>query len=167
MKSELYEELLERKRRRRERLVARVEASSCELSQVFGSCGKEPMGLAPGGLMRQEIYDDPHGIDAWDQDNALRCFIHLVNSQVYAEITGSAPPHKPPTAKNYNAAGLPWFEYYSDSSNVGGSEVLSGLTSLGAKTIQKTGTTLSDNESVEPKIVKSIPATNLVRQGEF
>lgn len=167
MKSELYKELLERKRRRRERFANRVFDSGSEPPLMFGSCDNEPMGLAPGGLMRQEICDDPHGIAAWDQDNGVRCFIHLVNSQVYAEITGSAPPHKPPTAKNYNAAGLPWFEYYSDSSNVGGSEVLGGLTSLGAKHIQQEGQSLSDNTSIQPKVVKSISTKHVVRQGEF
>ena len=30
------------------------------------------MGLAPGGRMRQEIYDDPYGLDAWDQRASIR-----------------------------------------------------------------------------------------------
>ena len=28
------------------------------------------LGLAPGGRMKQEIYDDPYGLDAWDQRHA-------------------------------------------------------------------------------------------------
>ena len=39
------------------------------------------MGLAPGGRMQQEIYDDPYGLDAWDQRHASRCFVSIVNSQ--------------------------------------------------------------------------------------
>ena len=72
-------------------------------------------GTAPGGLMRQEIYEDEYGIDAWDQDNGFRCFIHLANSAQYLAIMGHQPPHTPPTAKDYTSAGLPWFDYYSDS----------------------------------------------------
>ncbi len=45
------------------------------------------MGLAPDGLMRQEIYEDEYGIDAWDPDNGFRCFIHLANSAQYMAIT--------------------------------------------------------------------------------
>ena len=29
------------------------------------------MGLAPGGLMRQEIYEDEYGFSAWDEVGAL------------------------------------------------------------------------------------------------
>lgn len=39
------------------------------------------MGLSPGGLMRQEIYEDEYGIDVWDLDDGLRCFIHLANDR--------------------------------------------------------------------------------------
>jgi len=125
------------------------------------------MGLASGGLMRQEIYDDPFGVDAWDQDHGERCFVHLVNSKVYAGVTGSSPPDKPRTAKDYAAAGLPWFDYYSDTGSVTGSEILGGLTGLGAKFIQKKGQPLSDNDSVEPRIVKSLGMKRIVRQGKF
>lgn len=125
------------------------------------------MGLAPGGLMRQKIYEDSHGVGAWDQENGLKCFVHLVNSNSYAEITGTAPPHVPPTAKDYNAAGLPWFDYYSDMPVTGGSKVLAELHSIGAKTLQNTGQLLDENDSVLPEQVKQIGPSNIVRQGNF
>jgi hypothetical protein len=31
------------------------------------------LGLAASGRMRQAIYDDPYGIDAWDQEHGSRC----------------------------------------------------------------------------------------------
>ncbi|MDA1261115.1 MAG: hypothetical protein O3A20_10915, partial [Planctomycetota bacterium] len=37
------------------------------------------MGLAPGGRMRQEIYEDPFGLHAWEKQSS-RCFVHLCNS---------------------------------------------------------------------------------------
>ena len=40
------------------------------------TCMTPDMGLAPGGRMRQEIYEDPYGLDAWDlrQSQSLLCF---------------------------------------------------------------------------------------------
>jgi hypothetical protein len=86
---------------------------------------------------------------------------------VYTDVTGTAPPHKNPTAKEYNSAGLPWFDYYSDATAVGGSEILGWLTSLGAKVLQKTGKPLQDNQSVTPVSVKPIGTSNTVRQADF
>ena len=73
------------------------------------------MGLAPGGRMRQEVYDDPFDPDDWELDANSRCFLHLCNSMVWQSIAGSAPPHPAPTAKHYSNAGLPWFDYYDDN----------------------------------------------------
>ena len=125
------------------------------------------MGLAPGGLMRQEIYEDEYGIDAWDQDNGFRCFVHLANSAQYLAITGHQPPHTPPTAKDYTSAGLPWFDYYSDSKALTGSDTLGKLTSVAAKVIEKGKGLLPNNEPVHPKTVKMISKGNVVRDGEF
>lgn len=125
------------------------------------------MGLAPGGLMRQEIYEDEYGIDAWDQDNGFRCFIHLANSEQYLAITGHKPPHRPPTTSDYTSAGLPWFDYYSDGKALSGSDTLGQLTSVAAKVIEKGKGLLPDNDPVHPKTVKIISKGNLVREGEF
>lgn len=125
------------------------------------------MGLAPGGLMRQEIYEDEYGLDAWDQEHGYRCFVHLVNSEVYQAITGRRPPQKPPTAKDYTEAGLPWFDYYSDKKALPGAEILSKLGSIGAKMIEKGKGLLTDNEPVQPKIVRTLGKGGVVRDGEF
>lgn len=68
------------------------------------------MGLAPGGRMRQEIYDDPFDFEDWDTSHSSRCFIHIANSLAWEAITGDKPPTTPPTAKSYSEAGLPWFD---------------------------------------------------------
>ena len=125
------------------------------------------MGLAPGGLMCQAIYEDEYGIDAWDQDNGYRCFIHLANSEQYQAITGHLPPHKPATAKDYTSAGLPWFDYYDDSKALPGAETLGKLTSVAAKVIEKGTGILPDNDPVQPKIVTTISKGNVIRDGEF
>jgi hypothetical protein len=157
MKRERYEKLVEQRRSEPEVMMDAMMA---------GVCLEEPdMGLAPGGLMRQEIYEDDYGLDAWDHEHGFRCFVHLANSEQYRAITGHAPPHMPPTAKDYTNAGLPWFDYYSDKSGLTGSEVLKKLKSVAAKTIEG-GTTLANNEPVTPKIIKTIGA-GVVRDGEF
>ena len=70
------------------------------------------MGLAPGGRMRQEIYEDPYGLDAWDQRHPSRCFVSIVNTAQWLATTGETPPGRPFTAKQYTDYGLPWFDYY-------------------------------------------------------
>lgn len=73
------------------------------------------MGLAAGGLMRQKIYPDPHGLDTWDADNHAATFVHLINSEQYARITGLEPPATPISAHTYTEFGLPWFELYDEA----------------------------------------------------
>ena len=129
----------------------------------------EKMGLAPGGVMRQEVYDDPHGINAWETGVSSRCFVHIANSAQYKAITGVTPPTKPPSAESYTKAGLPWFEYYAgDLGVLGGSVKLAGLDSVAALGIKKQEQPLPDNTPVGPKnIVKVGPNTHLVREGTF
>jgi hypothetical protein len=125
----------------------------------------EEMGLAPGGLMRQSIYDDPHGIDVWDRNNSSRCFIHILNSLEYAKVTGTTPPTKPPTAKDYTQAGLPWFDYYDAEQTVlEGTEKLAGLDSVAAVTSKKMLPPFPDNEPLEPKIIQTIKP---IRESDF
>lgn len=90
------------------------------------------MGLAPGGRMSQEIYEDEFGLEAWDQEHGDRCFVTLANSTQWMAITGERPPTEPPTARDYLEAGLPWFVHYdADREALAGSERLAGLRSVG------------------------------------
>ncbi len=152
--------------------LARDDDFNKLLLQPYMECASEAsmgMGLAPGGLMRQEIYDDPYGIDVWDLENSSRCFIHIVNSLQYLAITDNAPPTQPPTAESYTRAGLPWFEYYdSDLKALDGAKKLAGLDSVAAKKIKKGEGPLVGNEPVDPKFIKKLGKTkNVVREGEF
>ena len=90
-----------------------------------------PMGLAPGGRMSQEIYRDRFGLDAWNQDVGNRCFVTMANSLQWMAITGERPPTRPPTARQYGEAGLPWFLYYDrDREALDGAERLATLGSV-------------------------------------
>jgi hypothetical protein len=126
-----------------------------------------PMGLAPGGLMRQKIYEDRYGLDAWDMGHSARCFVHLANSEMYQGITGHMPPHHPPTAKEYTEAGLPWFDYYSDAKALPGSDILSKLKGLAAKVVEKGQPSMKDNDAIQPSVVRELGNRARVRQGEF
>mgnify|MGYP000162144869 CR=1 FL=1 len=107
------------------------------------------MGLAPGGRMRQEIYEDPYDMDDWEMGHKSRCFVHLANSLVWRAVTGDNPPTVPMTAREYAAHNLPWFEYYTDGAGVlDGSEKLSGLKSVKEKGIEKGDNPLPKNASV-------------------
>ena len=108
------------------------------------------MGLAPGGRMVQEIYDDPFDFDDWDTERSSRCFVHIANSLVWQAITGEQPPTTPPTSKQYTKAGLPWFDYYNDSGKaMGGSSILEKLKSVVQMGKEKGDVPLPENESAE------------------
>ena len=125
------------------------------------------MGLAPGGLMRQEIYEDRHGFDAWDWSARSRCFVHILNSVQFLQVTGVEPPARPPTARDYTEAGLPWFEYYGgDLTALDGAKKLAGLDSVAARKLKQGEGVLPDNDPASPAVVKRVGVTR-VREGEF
>ena len=109
------------------------------------------MGLAPGGKMTQEIYDDPFAFADWDLRHRSRCFLHLANSMAWRQITGAEPPTVPPTAKEYTEHGLPWFDYYAETPAVdGGGRLGKVLKSVGELGKGKDDGPLPENQSVEP-----------------
>ncbi len=129
------------------------------------------MGLAPGGRMRQEIYDDPFALDDWNLDQKSRCFVHIANSLVWHSITGELPPTTPPTAKEYTKASLPWFDYYNDgASPLPGSAILQKLKSVITLGQEKGDMPLPENEPVDTNVVVKLRAglkKDEVREGTF
>ena len=126
------------------------------------------MGLAPGGMMRQEIYSDDYGFSAWERDVRSRCFVHLLNSGQYRTVTGFAPPYEPPTAADYTEAGLPWFEYFdADLEALEGAPRLDRLDSVGARRVKEGKPPLDGGENVEPKPtqIKRLRKSQVVRDG--
>jgi hypothetical protein len=95
------------------------------LESASAACLSRPadMGIAPGGRMKQEIYDDPYSLEDWDQRHASRCFVTIANSVTWHAITGERPPVQPTTAAGYAKAGLPWYDYYdADAKALDGSD---------------------------------------------
>ena len=166
MRAERWEEL--KRERRRAFGADKAQLDAC----CTGVAESADMGLAAGGRMRQEIYDDPHGLDDWDRRHTSRCFVHLTDALAWRAITGERPPTTPPTAKQYTDAGLPWFDYYdADQGVLQGSERLAKLKSLLEKAREQgRPSPLPENEPVRPERVVELgderPA-DVVREGRF
>jgi hypothetical protein len=89
------------------------------------------MGIAAGGKMRQKIYPDTYGLDAWDPEQRASIFVHLFASEEFSGITGEPMPPTPVDAAAYTAAGLPWFELYDDrESDVAAADALARVRSI-------------------------------------
>ena len=145
MKRERYEEMIARRRKAPQRTLFSLHSASTETL----------LGLAPGGRMKQDIYDDPYGLDAWDQQHVSRCFVTLVNSAQWMAITGERPPTEPPTAKQYTKAGLPWFDYYGgDAEVVAGADKLKEIKSV-AQIAKEKGDVPAENGTLDiPHIIR-------------
>ena len=154
---------------RYERLMAESVSARYEIDAICCSALPEKeMGLAPGGMMRQEVYSDDYGFSAWQRDVRSRCFVHLLNSGQYRTVTGYAPPHESPTATDYTDAGLPWFEYFdADLQALEGAPRLDRLDSVGARRVKEGMPPLGEDEKAEPDPaqIKRLRNSHLVRDG--
>ncbi len=134
-------------------------------------CLSADMGLAAGGQMEQEIFDDPYKFKEWDQEHSGRCFVHLANSLAWRSITQEEPPTVPFTSREYNDHGLPWFDYYGgDLKALKGGEGLKGIKSVLEIGKKKGETPLPENEPVDPDIVIQLRkglGRDEVRDGRF
>ena len=160
MKRERYELLLKQN----------AQESVLFCKDIAYSCCEAPsMGLAPGGLMRQEIYEDEYGFDAWDMSNPSRCFVHILNSTQWEASTGKPVPGEPPSAQQYSMAGLPWFDYYDDNLQaLDGSRQLARLHSVAAMGVQLGENPLPENDAVQPAHVVPLgPTKTFVTDGKW
>jgi len=162
LKPEVYE-------RMQKELVSRAgEVMDFCLQETCSVTGAD-MGLAPGGKMRQEIFEDPHDLADWDLEHSGRCFVHLANSLMWRAVTGKQPPTVPPTSREYANAGIPWFDYYAaDAKAVEGSERLAQLKSVIQMAKTKGDVPVVENDPVEiEKVVVLGDKRGQVREGTF
>ena len=107
------------------------------------------MGLGAGGQMRQKIYPDPYGIDAWDVNNFGHIFVHIINSEQYRDLTALEPPPTPISAKIYTEFGLPWFDLYDEAkSDITASKKLTKVRTIREKDIEKGVSSGKDDTSI-------------------
>jgi hypothetical protein len=127
------------------------------------------MGLAPGGRMRQEIFEDPYSIHDWDKEHVSRTYVHLVNSVGWSRITAEKPPTKPFTIQEYSRMHFPWFEYYDPKAEeIAGSKILAELKSVKEMGEEKGESPLPDNASaLISTLLKIGKKPTKVREGKF
>jgi hypothetical protein len=100
--------------------------------------------------MQQENYPDPFELADWDIASAERVFDTLVHARDWKAVTGEAAPRRPPTAKTYAKAGLPWFEFYGkDQAALPGGRRLQGVKSVATLFKKTMGTVLPDSQDIE------------------
>ena len=109
--------------------------------------------------------------DVWDTRASARCFVHITNSLAWRAITGEEPPTTPLTSREYQDAGMPWFEYYGgDKKALEGAKKLGGLTTVKGMGEEKGEHPLPENESVENPVVITLGGEGEgrpVREGGF
>lgn len=129
------------------------------------------MGLAAGGQMRQKLYPDPHGLGTWDGWRTGRVFVHLVDSLLWREITGEAPPPTPVTAKAYARAGLPWYDLYDEGmGTLDPTDTLAGVKSVAELDGEKSEAPLQDDDPVPTKVktlLMKMAGTLPVKDGDW
>lgn len=134
---------------------------------AYSMCCESPdMGLGAGGRMTQQIFEDPYSPEDWDMQQTSRCFVHLCDALLWREITGENPPQTPVTAREYEMAGLPWFDFYRDDLAVlEGSKTLAGIKSVNTISKAKGDKALKGNDSVEvPSVISCSPKKKTVKE---
>jgi len=116
------------------------------------------VGLAAGGEMKQKIYPDPHGLDTWDQDKTGRLYVHMINAEMYQQITGKMPPALPQSAQDYLKANGAWFDLADGQmGDVTASKELAGVKTVAGKDKEHGFEGQQDDSPVEEKNVMTYP----------
>ena len=89
-----------------------------------GEDGPDPkevaMGVAPGGLIKQCILSDTNPASIWERDSTICFNVHILNSDMFQQVTGKAPPSTPVSAETYADEGLPFYKIYGETSTIKG-----------------------------------------------
>ncbi|KAL8876910.1 MAG: hypothetical protein Q9192_008778, partial [Flavoplaca navasiana] len=91
---------------------------------------KAELGIAPGGLIKQCIIEDPYPESMWDIGRAISFNVQILNSQLFSQVTGMPPPATPISAQTYASEGIPFFDIYNETSTIVGG--FDGIRSVGA-----------------------------------
>lgn len=139
------------------------DLSNARFAVAPRGAGTRQMGLAPGGAIRQKIYEDPYELDEWEDQASGRCFVRLIHCQDWARLTGYSPPQPPLSAREYEAAGIPWFSEYSGGSILPGSGFVGRLKSF----MGSAPPPFPMARSTTPRRVLDVATGHQVAEGEF
>jgi hypothetical protein len=130
------------------------------------------MSLSAGGSMKQQIFKDDYGIDFWDQSCFGRCYIRIVNSTMFKQITGKDAPPTPISAQTYSQHGYPWFDIYNEdpANSIQQSSILNNVKSVKEIDAQKYAWPQQDDSTIKLSAsqVKTLcKPSNDVRDGDW
>lgn len=75
------------------------------------------MALAAGGLIKQTVIRDTYDPSIWDVDNSTIFNVQILNSAIFEQITGKAPPKTPVTGQAYAEHGFPYFDIFDEKAS--------------------------------------------------
>ena len=92
--------------------------------RLRGGGGDDMMGLAMGGKIKQEIYQDTEQMQQFaDFERIMTVRVHMLNSRSYTQITGQAMPETPISYDTYARHGFPMFDLYREPTGIASSDV--------------------------------------------
>ncbi|KAK7731038.1 hypothetical protein SLS53_008840 [Cytospora paraplurivora] len=101
------------------------------LVRLRGGNPNYQLGIAPGGLINQQVQADYYNPKDWLRGLTFSFPVHILNSEAFRAITGMNPPPSPIGAKTYRQAGLPLFKFYKEEkSRIFGFESFDALESV-------------------------------------
>jgi hypothetical protein len=109
-----------------ESCVASAAPASATRSMTKGSS----MGMAAGAKLTQTISSDPYSFDTWDESQAEKVFIHVVDAVMWEKITGEKCPASPVPHTEYKG---PYFDYDNGTQGIGGSGTLANVKPVSEK----------------------------------
>ena len=71
-------------------------------------------------MIKQCVLEDTHSASIWDTDRQISFNVQILNSELFRQVTGLAPPDIPISAETYSSHGLPFFDIYNETSEVEG-----------------------------------------------
>jgi len=76
------------------------------------------MGINAEALLEQSILEDTYPASIWDQDRIISFNLQILNSDMFRQVIGQDLPPTPITPQTYAANNLPFFECFSDPSDI-------------------------------------------------
>lgn len=116
-------------------------------------------GIAAGGKIKQQIFQDTYGAESWDLNQRRLLKIHMVNSIAYQSITGQEPPPSPITTEKYQESRIPWFSHYDENTqSLKGASAFGKL--IGIEAIDKRRGIADarplSNITIDPEVIRKI-----------
>lgn len=120
------------------------------------------LGIAPGGLIKQDIRKDHQNSSCWLRDLVIPISVHILNSADHSCVTGKNPPPSPIDAQTYVDTGLPFFDLFEQEEiDVAGTDAFTTLKSVN-KMQKARGELKAEDPTVHPHTIQLFSLGNYV-----